>query len=142
MGATAGVLRDIPFNEDLGAPPYQRGEDAFFHVQLTARGARIHGVRSSVIEHRFYPHRLTRPRLMALASNMGRCEAYIWPHWWPAELGLRRARSLAYRILLSGYRLAVHTDVPDREMKLVAKVEFHRELRRLRGRPRKFERHG
>lgn len=137
MGATAEVLQAIRFNEDLGAAPYQRGEDAFFWEQLVHAGYRVAGVSTSCVLHRFDERRLERAALLDLARVMGRCEAYVWHHKGYGALRLPRLRTLKHTSRATLLRLR-RSEQPDAEMRAVAKAAFNSELRRLRHSRPKF----
>lgn len=138
FGATAAVLGAMPFDEQLGAAPYQREEDAFFWVQARERGLRIRGVRGAPAEHHFERDRLETPALLALAGTMGRCRAWVWHHWLHGDAPRLALKELAYRFDLA-VRPVPRGDHPaDDELRRIARLEFIRELRRLRGVERRY----
>ncbi len=138
FGATRSVLVDLPFDEHLGAPPYQREEDAFFWVQAKERGLRIRGVDGPPAVHYFDASRLTTPALIALAETMGRCEAFVWYHWLHGHAPALRLKRLVYRTRCwwQGQRPAEHPS--DQSLRMIAKASFVGELIRLDGTPRLY----
>lgn len=138
FGARAAVLRELPFNEDLGAAPYQREEDAFFWIQAREAGLRIVGVGGTPVRHCFDPDRLETPALIGLARTMGRCEAYVMHHWLHG-----RAPHLLVKQAVFGADVAVRRALrgahpSDAELRHIARLAFVRELRALAGSARRF----
>ncbi|MGN6197848.1 glycosyltransferase family 2 protein [Humibacter sp.] len=138
FGATIEVLRRLPFDEHLGAAPYQREEDAFFWVQACESGLRIAGVRGEPVRHCFDRDRLETPALIALGKTMGRCEAYVWYHWLHGNAPYLAAKELAFRLDLSIRPVPQGGHPTDDELKRVARLSFVRELRRLKGSERHY----
>ncbi|GAB3392782.1 hypothetical protein GCM10027568_20720 [Humibacter soli] len=138
FGARTAVLQELPFDENLGAPPYQREEDAFFWVQARERHLRVRGVRGEPIKHLFDRARLETPALISLAETMGRCEAYVWHHWLHGDAPHLKLKELVYGADLAVRRVPRGGHPSDTELRRIARLAFIRELRRLEGTERHY----
>jgi glycosyltransferase involved in cell wall biosynthesis len=142
VGANFGALRttltELPFDERLGVPPYQRHEDAFFGVQVRDRGWRIVGVGGDPVVHHFDPSRLETPALRGLAAAAGRCSAYVWYHWAHGVAPHLRAKAVAFRLLRLAGLPWLRRHPSDRDLKLISAIAFVDELRRIAGTPRHY----
>lgn len=138
FGARTTVMQSLPFDEQLGAPPYQREEDAFFWVQAVERGLRIHGVSGDPVIHHFDADRLETPALMKMAETMGRCQAYVWHHWLHGDAPRLGLKSAVYGTELALRPVPRGTHPTDDEMKRIARLSFVRELRRIAPTPRRY----
>ncbi|MFC4243695.1 glycosyltransferase family 2 protein [Gryllotalpicola reticulitermitis] len=138
FGALRSVFLELPFNEDLGAAPYQREEDAFFWIQAREAGLRIVGVQGTPVRHCFDADRLETPALIALAHTMGRCEAYVLHHWLHGPAPLLPLKQAVFSVDVALRRMARGAHPSDDELRHVARLSFVRELRSLKGRPRRF----
>jgi hypothetical protein len=138
FGAQVSVLRSLPFDEHLGAAPYQREEDAFFWVQAVERGLRIHGVQGTPVRHCFEPDRLETGALLRMAETMGRCQAYVWHHWLHGDAPHLRLKAAAYRTDLALRPVSKQHHPSDEDMKRIARLSFVRELRKIADTPRNY----
>ncbi|MDT0186462.1 glycosyltransferase [Microbacterium sp. ARD31] len=138
FGALKTVLLEIPFDERLGAAPYQRHEDGFFGVQARERGFRIVGVAGDPVVHHFDPSRLQRSAIHALAARAGRGSGYIWYHWAYGVAPHLFVKSVVFRLTRIATLPWLRRHQSDRDLKLVAKIAFIDELRRIEGSPRNY----
>lgn len=76
------VLDRIPgFDVELGPGALGFGDDTLFSRQIQVAGYKLVGALDVVVEHHFDLSRLTKERLINLARNMGRTQAFIAHHW-------------------------------------------------------------
>ena len=138
FGALRAVLIEVPFDEWLGAPPYQRHEDGFFGVQARERGFRIIGVGGEPVVHYFDPARLERSSIHNLAARAGRGSGYVWYHWAHGVAPHLFVKSVVFRLTRMASLPWLRRHQSDRDLKLVAKIAFIDELRRIEGTPRHY----
>lgn len=69
------------FDIELGAGALGFGEDSLFSRQIQVAGYKLVGALDVAVEHHFDLSRLTKERLITLARNMGRMQAFISHHW-------------------------------------------------------------
>ncbi|MFZ0531370.1 MAG: glycosyltransferase family 2 protein, partial [Propionicimonas sp.] len=139
MAVRREVARNFDFDDALGTPEYPGAEDVLFYVQVKEAGWPIRGVADALVEHHFDPARLALDRMEALAEGYGRCDAYFFHHWLHASFRWPLARIAVHRLLLLARLVAVRGDRRDeRVLQLRREVAFHREMRTLRGVPRRY----
>lgn len=138
FGALRTVLQEVPFDERLGVPPYQRHEDAFFGVQVRERGYRILGVGGEPVAHHFDPSRLETASLVGLAAAAGRCSAYVWYHWAHGIAPHLPAKAIVSRLARAAGLPWLRRHPSDRDLRLVSRIAFIDELRRIEGTPHHY----
>jgi len=69
------------FDVELGPGALGFGDDTLFSRQIQVAGYKLVGALDVVVEHHFDLSRLTKERLINLARNMGRTQAFIAHHW-------------------------------------------------------------
>jgi len=76
------ILDRIPgFDIELGPGALGFGDDSLFSRQIQIAGYKLVGALDVVVEHHFDLSRLTKNRLIAVARNMGRTQAFLSHHW-------------------------------------------------------------
>ena len=138
MGALRSVLVEVPFDEWLGAPPYLRHEDGFFGVQAREGGFRIMGVSGEPVVHYFDPARLRRPAIHDMFVRAGSGSAYVWHHWAQGDAPHLLIKSIVFRLQRTVTLGWLRRHPSDRDLKLIAKIAFVDELRRIEGTPRHY----
>ena len=139
FGALRSVLVKVPFDEWLGAPPYLRHEDGFFGVQARERGFRIIGVSGEPVVHYFEPARLKKPAIHSMFVRAGSGSAYVWYHWAHGVAPRLLIKSIVFRMQRIATLPWLRRHPSDRDLKLIAKIAFVEELRRLEGTPRHYQ---
>ncbi|MDT0186470.1 glycosyltransferase family 2 protein [Microbacterium sp. ARD31] len=147
VGANMALRRDIgtliPFDPMLGTARYPGAEDVLVYVQALEAGYRVVGVSDAAVTHHFDAARLDADRLEALAAGYGRCDAYFFHHWLHAQYSLSRMRIAKQTMRLHYARVRARGNRFD-ERVLAARraLAFHREMRSLRGTPRRYDYRG
>ena len=139
MAFRSQIGTQISFDPMLGTARYPGAEDVLLYVQALEAGYRIAGVRDATVTHHFDPDRLTSDRLERLAAGYGRCDAYFFHHWLHAEyrLGCIRIARDALRWLYARAQ-ARGNRFDERILAARRALAFHREMRSLRGTPRRY----
>jgi hypothetical protein len=129
----------MEFDPMLGTARYPGAEDVLLYVQALEAGYRITGVSDATVTHYFDPGRLESDRLERLAEGYGRCDAYFFHHWLHAEYRLGRVRIARDGVRWLYARARARSNRFD-ERTLAARraLAFHREMRVLRGTPRRY----
>ena len=129
----------IPFDPMLGTARYPGAEDVLLYVQALEADYRIAGVSDATVTHHFDPNRLTSDRVERLATGYGRCDAYFFHHWLHADYPLPSIRIAKHTLRLRVARARARGDrFDERVLAAQRALAFHREMRALRGTPRRY----
>ena len=145
------VLERVPaFDPNLGAGALGTEEETLFSWQLKEASYRIASAFDVSVEHHFERSRLTRSSYLNYRQKLAQSNAYVchhWHHWEMSPLALRLRMALKY-MQLAWVRLAnarmiyIENKACPAEGKVTHYITFLRQLLKLHGEPRKYEKHG
>ena len=156
IGANMAVARTVfdvvpGFDPALGPGPESLGfhGETLFSFQLQRAGFRLVMALYVSVEHYPQANRLQYAAFADTMTKQGRSDAYLDHHW--RHVTPTRARSLAalvaWTAALGAYRLwpprrraATEEGMAPQEMKVRRRIAYHRQMLRLHGTPRRYER--
>lgn len=149
MGIRRVVLERVPgFDPELGPGALGFGEDSLFGWQLVAAGFKVGYVPAAAVIHHFDASRLLRREWIAAARKHGRTSAYQTHHWLhdeppsPVWLWLKHALKLRIKRLLQPPGALDSEGCQIWELECYRQMEFSRQFRIERRRPRNYDRRG
>jgi len=148
MAFSKAVLKKVPkFDTELGPGALGFSDDVLFSWQVEAAGFPIASAGDISVEHHFDAVRLQCSDLRHRARQEGKVAAYLSYHWLHSNMRLSRLRLVKHILALAFWRLRNHQcctveGCPERELKLLQEVYFHKQYIIERKRPRNYEKHG
>jgi glycosyltransferase involved in cell wall biosynthesis len=154
MAVSRSVFDVVPgFDPALGSGPESLGfhGETLFSFQLQRAGFRLVMALDVSVEHYPQADRLQYAAFADTMTKQGRSDAYLDYHW--RHAAPTRARSLAalakwtaslgtYRLWPPRRRAATAEGMDPQEMTVRRRIAYHREMLRLHGTPRQYDRLG
>jgi GT2 family glycosyltransferase len=142
MAFRRDVLEQVPgFDTELGPGALGFGEETLFAFQLREAGFRLVARFDTAVEHHFDPARLTRPKMLQMARQMGRSKAYVLYHWRHEEIPRGRMANSVKRLFRWPRFFATEHHFK-RELEAVEKAAMAEYLAEQAGCPRRYARRG
>jgi glycosyltransferase involved in cell wall biosynthesis len=154
MAVSRAVFDFVPgFDPRLGAGPDALGfhEETLFSFQLQGAGGRLAMALDVSVEHYPQADRLQYGAFTDTMAKQGRSDAYLDYHWrhttptraWSLAALARWSVSLGtYRLWPPRRRADTAEGIDPQEMTVRRRIAYHREMLRLHGTPRRYDRLG
>lgn len=152
VGANMGFRRQVfeevgPFHEELGPGALGFFDDTLFSWQAEELGFKRVFVPEAKVEHHFDVSRMTPRGMKNIAERMAKSRAYVQHHW--EHQGEYVVSEYAYSCLMS-YALGcssllgwkIRGSLDERHLFHVYRAALNRELKTLKGKPRRYEKRG